>query len=680
MNYKQLGTLYKKEILDVIRDKKTILTMVVLPVLLYPLLFLLIMQIMTLVMEEQEASTYYIAYDNVADEHKDALNDWIAGDEDELDYILKEQESDNPKKDLEEEKIDAYITVDETESQVTFEIHYMYADTNSNTAAGMLKEEIESYSTRVAEENAKAQGLDVDKLLYPVVATMDDQSSNESSIGSMLGGIIPFLLITSIVMGCIYPAIDATAGEKERGTLETLLTLPVGNMELIASKFLSVATIAIVSVLMNVLSMGIVVAYLYSTMTALSDGANELDIGTFIPAILITVLCVVAFSLFISAITMIVCAFAKSFKEANNYVTPISLVVMLTGYVGIIPTIELNTTTALVPVANICLLVKNLLVFKYDFTLIVIVLLSNIIYAFVAVWVLSKVYNSESILFGESLSGIKLFEKRSNIKKGSLPSVQESLLIMVIALLLMVYVGGVVSTSASIQISLIVQQAFIGLLPILAAIYIKADMKKTFSLKLPKVKDLFGAIILGVGGICLNLLVSSLLSVAFPSNAEGMNEQYMQILDGVSFVQGLLLMALLPAVCEEIMFRGYMFTAFKNRMSLTKAVIIVSLLFGVSHMSMIKILPTAILGATLAVMIHKSESIVTSSLIHFTNNAFAVVTLFYGTELTFLNDESMTVPVLVTMGVVALICIPLGLLILRGKIVVSADTEKNTEA
>lgn len=667
MNYKQLSTLYKKEILDVIRDKKTILTMVVLPVLLYPLLFLVIMQIMTLVMEEQEASTYYIAYDNVAEEHKQALNDWIAGDEDELEYILKEVDSENPKTDLEAEEIDAYITVEETESQVTFEIHYMYADTNSNTAAGMLKEEIESYSTKVAEDNAKAQGLDVDKLLYPVVATMDDQSSNESSVGSLLGGIIPFLLITSIVMGCIYPAIDATAGEKERGTLETLLTLPVGNMELIASKFLSVATIAVVSVFMNVLSMGIVVAYLYSTMTAFSDGANELELGTFIPAILITVCCVIAFSLFISAITMIVCAFAKSFKEANNYVTPISLVVMLTGYVGIIPTIELNTTTALIPVVNICLMIKNLLVFKYDFTLIVIVLLSNIIYAFISVWILSKVYNSESILFGESLSGIKLFEKRSNIKKGSLPSVQESLLIMVVALLLMVYAGGIVSTAASFQIGLVVQQAFIGILPILAAFYIKADMKKTFSLKLPRFKDLIGAIIFGVGGICLNLVVSSLLSAAFPSGAEGMNEQYMQILDGVSFGQGLLLMALLPAVCEEIMFRGYMFTAFKNRISLTKAIVIVSLLFGVSHMSIIKILPTALLGVVLAYAIHKSESIVTSSLIHFANNALAVVMMFYGTEVAFLNDEAMTVPMLVTMGVVAAICIPVGVLLLRGK-------------
>lgn len=666
MNYRQLGTLYKKEILDVIRDKKTILTMVVLPILLYPLLFLVIMQVMTLVMEEQEASTYYIAYDNVEKEHKQALNDWIAGEEDELEYILEEKKSDNPQEDLKNENIDAYITVEENESQIEYVIHYMYADTNSNTAAGMLEEEIESYSICVAEENVRKQGMDVNEVLYPVVAILDDQSSNESALGSLFGGFIPFLLITSIVMGCIYPAIDTTAGEKERGTLETLLTLPVGNMELIASKFLSVATIAVFSVFMNVVSMSGVVLYLYSTMTALSDGATDLELGSFIPAILITVFCVIAFALFISAVTMIICSFAKSFKEANNYVTPISLVVMLISYVGLIPTIELNETMALVPVANICLLVKNLLVFKYDFTLIALVLLSNVVYAFISIWILGKIYNSESILFGESFSGVKLFELRKNIKKGSIPSVQESILIMVVALLLMVYVGGVVSVSVPPSISLIVQQAFIGVLPVLAAVYIKADMKEVFSLRLPKLKSLFGAIILGVGGICLNLVTSSLLSMAFPSDSEGLNEQYLQLLDGVSFVPGLLLMALLPAVCEELMYRGYMFTAFKNKMSIPKAIVIVSLLFGISHMSMIKILPTAVLGAALAYMIYKSGSIVTSALIHFLNNALAVVMLYYGDKISFLNDESLGVPVLVTMFVIALVGIPVGVLLLRG--------------
>ncbi|MBO5087609.1 MAG: CPBP family intramembrane metalloprotease, partial [Lachnospiraceae bacterium] len=116
--------------------------------------------------------------------------------------------------------------------------------------------------------------------------------------------------------------------------------------------------------------------------------------------------------------------------------------------------------------------------------------------------------------------------------------------------------------------------------------------------------------------------------------------------------------------------------AFKNRMSLTKAIIIVSLLFGVSHMSMIKILPTAVLGAVLAYTIHKSECIVTSSLIHFANNALAVVTMFYGTEIAFLNDEAMTIPIMVTMGVIAAVGIPIGALILKGK---KVEAVKDTE-
>ena len=114
------------------------------------------------------------------------------------------------------------------------------------------------------------------------------------------------------------------------------------------------------------------------------------------------------------------------------------------------------------------------------------------------------------------------------------------------------------------------------------------------------------------------------------------------------------------------MYRGYMFTAFKNKMSIPKAIVIVSLLFGVSHMSMIKILPTAVLGAALAYMIYKSGSIVTSVIIHFLNNALAVVMLYYGDKISFLNDDSLGVPVLVTMFVIALIGIPVGVLLLRG--------------
>ena len=667
MNYARLRTLYKKEILDVIRDKKT---MIVLPVILYPLIFLVAMQIVSFIAETQKEQNYLIAYQNVADEDRNALNEWIEGEEDGLSYSIKEVESDAPEQDLEEENIDAYITTKVTKSQVIYEIHYLSAVTDSSSVSDLLEEEIDALAKHRAEKNAREAGLDVEKTLYPVKSSFKDSSSSESSIGSILGSIIPFL------MGSMYPAIDTTAGEKERGTLETLLTLPVGNMELIMSKFLSVATITVVSVFINVLSMGGIALYLYATVISLSEQAGEFHAGTFVPAILISIVCVIAFALFMSAVVMCICAFAKSFKEANNYITPLTLVVMLVAYVGFIPNIELTKVTALVPVANICLLMKDLLVFKYNFNLILIVLLSNIIYAFISVWVLSKIYNSESILFGESMSGIKLFERRKNIKKGSLPSVSESLLVLIAALLLMVYVGGLSALKNPVM-GVVIPQIFIGLLPILACIYIKADMKKVFHIQMPNIRHLLGAFLLWLGTGRGVLLLSNLLSVIFPNDSQVLNDEYMTILEGIPFAGGLFLMAFLPAVCEEVMFRGYILTAMKQKMTLWGAIVLVSLLFGMSHLSLIKLLPTMLLGIALAYAVEQSESIVSSALMHFLNNGLSVFVLYYGAEIAWMNDENLSAGMIIGMAVLMCLATTLGIICLRKK-ADSAEKLKNS--
>ena len=676
MNYARLRTLYKKEILDVIRDKKTIFTMIVLPVILYPLIFLVAMQIVSFIAETQKEQNYLIAYQNVADEDRNALNEWIEGEEDGLSYSIKEVESDAPEQDLEEENIGAYITTKVTKSQVIYEIHYLSAVTDSSSVSDLLEEEIDALAKHRAEKNAREAGLDVEKTLYPVKSSFKDSSSSESSIGSILGSIIPFLMITSILMGSMYPAIDTTAGEKERGTLETLLTLPVGNMELIMSKFLSVATITVVSVFINVLSMGGIALYLYATVISLSEQAGEFHAGTFVPAILISIVCVIAFALFMSAVVMCSCAFAKSFKEANNYITPLTLVVMLVAYVGFIPNIELTKVTALVPVANICLLMKDLLVFKYNFNLILIVLLSNIIYAFISVWVLSKIYNSESILFGESMSGIKLFERRKNIKKGRLPSVSESLLVLIAALLLMVYVGGLSALKNPVM-GVVIPQIFIGLLPILACIYIKADMKKVFHIQMPNIRHLLGAFLLWLGTGSGVLLLSNLLSVIFPNDSQVLNDEYMTILEGIPFAGGLFLMAFLPAVCEEVMFRGYILTAMKQKMTLWGAIVLVSLLFGMSHLSLIKLLPTMLLGIALAYAVEQSESIVSSALMHFLNNGLSVFVLYYGAEIAWMNDENLSAGMIIGMAVLMCLATTLGIICLRKK-ADSAEKLKNS--
>ena len=157
------------------------------------------------------------------------------------------------------------------------------------------------------------------------------------------------------------------------------------------------------------------------------------------------------------------------------------------------------------------------------------------------------------------------------------------------------------------------------------------------------------------------------MSFFFKENSQALNDQYLNLLDGVSFPAALLLIALTPAVCEELLFRGYMFTAFRNRMSLPKAIFFVSILFAISHMSLIKILPTALLGTALAYAVYCSDSIFTSSLMHFLNNGFSVFILYYGDKIPLLKEEQAQTPFIIGMVVLAVAGILLGIKLLKRK-------------
>lgn len=247
-----------------------------------------------------------------------------------------------------------------------------------------------------------------------------------------------------------------------------------------------------------------------------------------------------------------------------------------------------------------------------------------------------------------------------------MPTIQESLLILVVALLLMVYLGGIMSLSHPVM-GVVVPQFFIGVLPVLACIYIKGNAREIFKLNIPKGKDLLGAVCLYLGAGSLSLLIGNLLSIAFPDNSQTLNEEYTKLLDGISFVPALLLIAMLPAICEELMFRGYMFAAFRQKMSLPRAIFFVSVLFGISHMSLIKVIPTAILGAALAYAMYKADSIAASALIHFLNNGVSIFILYYGSNIAFLDEEQMGVFLMIGLLILSVIFIPVGMWILNIK-------------
>ena len=145
MNMKCLKTVYKKEILDVLRDKKTVFTMLVLPILLYPLLFFIALQVMSFVTTDQKTKEYQIAFVQGAGALQTDLMNWIESDEDGYDYSFQVVEESHPLEALKQEKIHACIEVNEKDGQHLYRIHYLSASTNSSNALSYLEEEIESY-------------------------------------------------------------------------------------------------------------------------------------------------------------------------------------------------------------------------------------------------------------------------------------------------------------------------------------------------------------------------------------------------------------------------------------------------------------------------------------------------------------------------------------------------------
>lgn len=639
MSAKIIRTLVRKEMLDVFRDKKTVVIMLFVPIILYPLIFLGGMQAVAVISAGMEKQNYRIAVDAADDgAFEKALLEKGAGEgeketgeagEEEADYTITLVDAGSIgdyETALNEEIIDVYVSGAVQDGKMKYDIYYLSSETNSSYAQNIVTEAFDALREALTEEKIREAGLDVHEILEPVLYEKKDTASSEQSLGSVMGSVLPFMLIISLLMGTMYPAIDTTAGERERGTLETILTLPVTNRQLIISKFLTVAVIGIVSALLNVCSMGGIAYYMYKVMDMQTD-AGTFEIARFLPAIFVCVLAIFAFSLFVSAVTMCVTAFAKSYKEANNYITPLMLVIMFTGYIGFIPNVELTQTMAMIPVANICLLIRNMLLFKIDYMAIAVVLLSNVAYAILAVLFLSRIYDSEAILFGNGKNGMRLFERRSNLQKGGVPTVSDVWFVVALTIVLVLYAGSMLQLKFGLA-GVFGTQLLLLTVPLVIVIYTKRDIRLTYALRKTAVSNFLAGALIITGVFLINIVISTGLVSLFPESAENVVTVFDEILSG-NIGAVLFVIALAPAVCEEMLFRGIILQSMKAKYRIGAAIGITAALFGIYHMSLIKLIPTALLGFVLCYVAYRADSIYPAMLMHFMNNAFSVVISCY---------------------------------------------------
>jgi len=278
-------SIFKKEMLDLIRDKKTLFMMIVLPIIMYPLIFILFTSIMMMSLKNLSEKELPIAFNKQPNES--VMAKILEGKEHEGKLKIVDVKDYN--KALEEREITAYIEILEEKEQIYYKIYMNSSVDDSMESTGRIKDLLEEYKDELVKEKIEEEGLDVETVLSPIVYETVDLAKDTEKAGYLMGQILPLIFIMGILLGAVYPATDVMAGEKERGTLETLLTLPISNGELIIGKYMAVSLSAITSAILSVLSISLTLVFLLGNLKqANAIGLEEINFTELIFPLIVT--------------------------------------------------------------------------------------------------------------------------------------------------------------------------------------------------------------------------------------------------------------------------------------------------------------------------------------------------------------------------------------------------------
>lgn len=664
----KIGILFKKEMTEILRDKKTLIIMLIMPLIVYPAMLIGLSLGISMIMQSQADDSQKVGYSIEDEGYIQPLKEIYEKQKDDFDYNIVFQSADKENEKNLQKEADIWVSFETVNDEVKIKVNYTSTDADSNYAEDTLKELSELYRDKVIYENLQAAGLTED-FLHPVTYEAIDSVSTTESVGMYYGGLIGMLLITMIMLGAFYPAVDITTGEKERGTLETLLTLPVTNFQMIMSKFIAVSIVACVTAFISLIALGGSVLFLILAMPEdMTNDMIQLPLETILGNIPLLFVALMATALLITAICMCFCVFAKSSKEANNYMTPIMLVIMMTSMVGLIPTIELNATFAIIPIVNVALLFKQVMSQHLDIVLALTTIGVNLLYSVLIIWILAKMYDSEDIMFSDGFRSFRLFQKRSDIEKGTVPATGDIIVALVVTFLLMVYVGGIFSAK-NVFVGTVVTQLIILAVPLVMTWYMKSDKKQLFSLNKPILSKIPGSILLYIGTYLLSIALSTILSKCFPESLQNLNTSFDEIMNH-SFIAVTIVIALMPAIGEELLFRGLIFGSLRNKYKLVWAIVISAGIFGLFHTSIVKLIPTAMLGACFAFIVYKTGSIYISMFLHFLNNFISIISMkvpeIFENLLSFFVKDELSVVEFICIMLIGTISTILGVFMLGG--------------
>lgn len=654
----RLGRLAQKELREILRDRRTILTLVLMPLLLYPLLTVVFQQFFLSTLTKQQAPVYRIGFRSADEANfflrylalEGALPAETAAKDDRPKPRMEHAVADDPDASLRTFAIDVYVARQDAGPPAISSNRDLAADFELRRLEGapIGVEAVEHLSKLLARANEvflrrRLGRLNLSQRPVPVKGISTIVADPGRSMAPIsLSALVPLILILMTITGAVYPAIDLTAGERERNTLEILVAAPVPRLSLLLAKYAAVVAVAMLTATVNLATMTITLSV--SGLAPAVFGPQGLSATTVLQVFGLLLL----FAAFFSAMLLILTSFAQSFKEAQAYLVPLMLLSLAPGVVSLAPGLKLEGGYAAAPLLNIVLLSRDLLNRQAEPVMAVFVVLITAVYALAAIAAAARIFGDESVLYSTPRGWRELIHRPQALQEA--PRIGGALACVALLFPAMFLATNSIAVFAGAQIVdrilwiNVAQIALFLVFPLLAALHGRVRLSAAFALRKPGFLHIAAA---GLIGVCMWPLGHELILALQSMGAGSLSAEYIQEMANrlddmrrqISPFVLLATFAVLPAIVEEALFRGYLFAALDSRLRAWNAILASAAIFGLFHfivkdsLAVERLIPSTLLGVLLGWVRHRSGSIFPSMIVHGLHNGSIMLLLAYKDEL-----------------------------------------------
>ena len=658
----RLVRLTLKELREILRDRRTIVTLVLMPLLMYPLMSVAFQQFFVSHMGTTRAPRYMIGFVNEAeagyfkhilsqgglemgaqhdaggDPHKpiveagilQSLEEGLADYEVDLALRLMDVTHtnlhDDPRHDL----------------AVDIEMLYVPASNASRDAATYVEKALAAASTKFLDARLAKLGVGQRAVPLRVVRRSVADADSTSSFGAIsITAVVPFILILMTVTGAVYPAIDLTAGERERGTLEVLIAAPIPRVGVLLAKYVTVLLVALLTAVANLVTMTITISV--SGLSQQLFGETGISAGVMAAVFGLLLL----FAAFFSAVLLVITSSARSFKEAQAYLIPLMLVSLAPGMLGLMPDVELSGFLLVTPLANIVLLGRDMFALKAGGLQTAVVVASTLLYAAAAIALAARIFGAESVLYSMQSGWSDLLRPpRDPQPAPTIASACVCLALMFPAYFLFFNLLGHAREDIASQLALGVAMTAIvfGGIPLAMCRARRVPIAPAFRMPAAPALVFPAAVLAGLSFWTLShetvVLLKHLRDVTLDPRLVSGASEYLARLRTLPFPVVALCMALVPAFFEEAFFRGYLFAALASRTSAATTILATAVTFGLFHvinpnqLASERLVSTTLVGLVLGFVRWRAGSVLPGILLHALHNGLVMALAYYEPELT----------------------------------------------